>query len=343
MKIVMFFYCLFLLTGTNAYAQLGVKTDNSQPDPSAMLDVKSANKGFLPPRVVLTSINSALPVSAPVAGLFVYNTATAGSVPNNVTPGYYSWNGTKWIPVASPLGSNVGDMLYWNGTQWVGVPIGSNGQVMTINNGIPAWSNQCGMHFTINHVAGTVAPVSKTVIYGTVSNLPGEPLKCWITNNLGADHQAMSVDDATEASAGWYWQFNRKHGYKHDGTTRTPNTAWITSISENSDWIDANDPCNIELGTTWRIPTYTEWNNVDNSGGWTNWNGPWGSGLKLHAAGDLGNSDGSLGSRGSAGNYWSNTQYDATNGWNLSFTSSYSDMNYSSKVYGFSARCIRGY
>ena len=61
-------------------------------------------------------------------------------------------------------------------------------------------------------MAGTVAPVDKTVTYGTVTNIPGETSKCWITSNLGADHQATAVNDATEASAGWYWQFNRHTG-----------------------------------------------------------------------------------------------------------------------------------
>jgi len=202
----------------------------------------------------------------------------------------------------------------------------------------------CGIStLTINHVAGAVAPVTKTTTYGTVTNIPGELTKCWITSNLGSDHQATAVSDATEASAGWYWQFNRKQGYKHDGSTRTPNTTWITSISESSDWITANDPCNIELGTTWHIPTYTEWYNVDNVGGWTSWTGTWGSGLKLHTAGGLLYTDGSLGSRGSAGNYWSSTRYDAANGWYLYFNSGASYVGNSSKAYGFSARCVRDY
>ena len=82
---------------------------------------------------------------------------------------------------------------------------------------------QCGSSLIINHIAlGGVAPVNKTVTYGTTTNIPGEPTKCWITSNLGADHQAASVDDATEASAGWYWQFNREQGYKHVGSTLTP-------------------------------------------------------------------------------------------------------------------------
>jgi antitoxin component YwqK of YwqJK toxin-antitoxin module len=48
----------------------------------------------------------------------------------------------------------------------------------------------CGSPITINHKAGTVAPVTKTVTYGTVTNIPGELTKCWITSNLGADFQA---------------------------------------------------------------------------------------------------------------------------------------------------------
>ncbi len=144
-----------------------------------------------------------------------------------------------------------------------------------------ACSFSCGS-LTINHVEGNVAPVSKTVTYGTIYNIPGEPSKCWITSNLGADHQATAVNDVTEASAGWYWQFNRKQGYKQDGSTVTPSRN-TTSIDENSDWLVTNDPCTTELGTGWRIPTRTEWENVDASGSWNNWNGPWSSGLKLHA------------------------------------------------------------
>jgi hypothetical protein len=202
----------------------------------------------------------------------------------------------------------------------------------------------CGSTITINHATGAVAPVNKTVTYGTVTGIPGELLKCWITSNLGSDNQATAVDDATEPSAGWYWQFNRKQGYKHDGTTRTPNTIWISNnFNEPSGWIAANDPCNIELGLPWRIPTYTEWNNVDNTGGWTNWNGPWGSSLKLHAAGALDYSDGSLYIRGSSGRYWSSTQGAPNDCWYLVFGNWQSAMSNSIKINGFSVRCVRDF
>ncbi len=293
---------MLLFFSSTLFAQVGINADNSAPDGSAMLDVKSTSKGALLPRMTQAQI---LAIQNPSNGLIAFCTTDS----------------KLYVYVSTS-------------SQWKEVPYGA---------GILGQSFPCNFTFTINHIAGVVAPVNKTVAYGTTNGIPGEVAKCWITSNLGSDHQASAVSDATEASAGWYWQFNRKQGYKHDGTTRTPGTTWISSISETSDWIAANDPCNIELGTTWRVPTYTEWYNVDNSGGWTNWNGPWGSGLKLHAAGYLNNSDGSLFNRGATSYYWSSTQLDATSGWYLYFYSSVSYVYTIGKSYGFSARCVREY
>ena len=202
----------------------------------------------------------------------------------------------------------------------------------------------CGFPLTAHHTAGTVAPVTKTVTYGTVTNIPGEPTKCWITSNLGADHQATSMDDASEASAGWYWQFNRKQGYKNDGTIQTPNTQWINPINENSDWLTANDPCTSELGTSWRLPTATEWSNINTNGNWSNWTGPWNSGLKLHAAGSLVFFDGSLGDRGSRGMYWSSNSYDGFDGTYLFLSSIDCEVNnLDMKSWGNSVRCLNDF
>ncbi|NTW31345.1 MAG: hypothetical protein HGB12_01700 [Bacteroidetes bacterium] len=204
---------------------------------------------------------------------------------------------------------------------------------------------ECGSTLVINHVAGNVAPVDKTVNYGTLTtSLSGES-KCWITQNLGSTNQATSATDATEPSAGWYWQFNRKQGFKHDGTTRTPNTTWITTISETSDWLPANDPCTIELGTAWRIPTNTEWFNADATGGWVDYDndatGTYGSVLKIHGAGRLDVSNGSLSYRGSDGWYWSSVRFNDPSGRNVNIGSGNCAMNDYNKAYGFSLRCIK--
>ena len=261
----------------------------------------------------------------------------------------YRWNTTDDYATATEMGtattnSEGGLACGTSYTRFVWAYNGCNSSVSTAltqkTNGCPA---VCGSSFTISHLAsGGVAPVDKTVTYGTVNGIPGEPAKCWITRNLGASQQATAVSDNTEASAGWYFQFNHKQGFKHDGTTRTPNTTWISNINETSDWITAKDPCSIELGAGWRIPTYTEWYNVDNTGGWTTWTGPWGSGLKMHAAGRLFYLDGSLSTtRGNIAYYWSSTQSDATIGSGLSFTSGNCGTNNFNKSLGFSLRCIR--
>jgi hypothetical protein len=194
--------------------------------------------------------------------------------------------------------------------------------------------------FTVNHTAGVNgAPVSKTVTYHPISSNISGTTKCWITQNLGADQQATSVTDATESSSGWYWQFNRSQGYKHDGTTRTPATAWNSSISETSDWLAANDPCGIMLGGGWRIPTATEWGAVvATPNNWTTAGDAFASALKIHQAGLV--LDVSA-QRGAYGYCWSSTQYSAANGNVLTIYSGYSAVSNSPKSYGFSVRCLR--
>ncbi|MCX6288297.1 MAG: hypothetical protein NTW92_00785 [Bacteroidetes bacterium] len=88
---------VMLLSCSILKAQTGIGT--TTPDASAKLDVSSSNKGFLPPRIALTASNSASPVTSPATGLLIFNTATAGSIPNQVTPGYYYWDGVnaKWV------------------------------------------------------------------------------------------------------------------------------------------------------------------------------------------------------------------------------------------------------
>jgi uncharacterized protein (TIGR02145 family) len=301
MKSLILLVLSMIITGTYALAQVGISTDNSAPDQTAMLDVKSTTKGALLPRMTQAQIAAIL---NPANGLQVFCTTSGKMFIYVVTVG-------QWKEVAY-------------GTEVI----------------LPPYS--CGTPVTINHAAGSVSPVSKTVTYGTISNIPGEPLKCWITSNLGSDHQATAVNDATESSAGWYWQFNRKQGYKNDGTVLTP--SWtITTISEDLDWQSANDPCTLELGSGWRLPSYTEWNNVQGAGGWSTWEQIWNSNLKLHAAGYLKSSDGgAIYNRGSYGRFWTSTQSTLhSNGWCFHFASLSNMMDFTGKANGFSVRCLR--
>jgi hypothetical protein len=93
---------LFIYSGS--YAQTGIGT--TTPNASAKLEVASTTQGFLPPRVALTATNVFSPIvgtSSAATGLLVYNTASAGTAPNNVVPGYYYWNGTIWVQISNGL------------------------------------------------------------------------------------------------------------------------------------------------------------------------------------------------------------------------------------------------
>lgn len=91
---------LFVLFSSTINAQnVGINTSGSTPDASAGLDVSFTDKGLLMPRVALTSLDAAGPITSPATSLIVYNTATAGTTPNNVYPGYYYWNGTAWARI----------------------------------------------------------------------------------------------------------------------------------------------------------------------------------------------------------------------------------------------------
>ena len=83
--------------------QVSINTDGSAPHPSAMLEVKSTNKGFLLPRIDFNSRPN--PASA---GLLIFVTAN-GPLGNNA---FYYYDGTGWVMLASAnvfqIGQHIG-------------------------------------------------------------------------------------------------------------------------------------------------------------------------------------------------------------------------------------------
>lgn len=64
-------FIILLIFSTVTYSQVGINTDNSQPDSSAMLDVKSTKKGLLIPRMTLSERDA---IANPAEGLMVFCT-----------------------------------------------------------------------------------------------------------------------------------------------------------------------------------------------------------------------------------------------------------------------------
>jgi len=88
------------LLSAGLHAQsVGIGT--ATPHPSARLHIEDNARGLLIPNVALTATNVAAPVTSPATSLLVYNTATAGAGATAVTPGFYYWDGSQWVRLAT--------------------------------------------------------------------------------------------------------------------------------------------------------------------------------------------------------------------------------------------------
>lgn len=166
-----------LFLGTVLQAQIKVGNNPTSINTNSVLEMESTNKGMLLPRLALTNTTAASPLIAHVAGMTVYNTATAG----DVTPGFYYNNGTVWVRVGSATASN-------NTT---------SGQLITITNG-------AGATFTAMTVAVDTTAlktfISNAVQTGSITgkNTTAGSLVT-VTNGTGATFTAMTVGVDTTA------------------------------------------------------------------------------------------------------------------------------------------------
>ena len=127
-------FLLFWLALCNVLsAQVGINTDGSQPDPSAMLDVKSTTKGLLPPRMNQAALNA---ITNPADGLLIYCTDCGMSG----TGAFYlrisgAWNAmvTCSPPMTPPAGTHVPSttQIVWN---WNAVTGATGYKWNTVNN-----------------------------------------------------------------------------------------------------------------------------------------------------------------------------------------------------------------
>jgi hypothetical protein len=100
-KFLIFSFLLHLLDIPGVMSQVSINTDNSAPDPSAMLDIKSNNKGLLLPRIDFNNRPS-----SPALGLLIYVTAH-GPAGN----GFYFFDGTGWTKISTvsyTMGQHIG-------------------------------------------------------------------------------------------------------------------------------------------------------------------------------------------------------------------------------------------
>jgi hypothetical protein len=94
---------MLILAFANVNAQVAIGT--STPHASAKFQIDATDKGFLAPRVALTSLTDNATIASPATGLMVYCNGTGG-----LEEGFYYWNGSSWTKMSQV--SNNQDLGY---------------------------------------------------------------------------------------------------------------------------------------------------------------------------------------------------------------------------------------
>lgn len=113
-----FLLTFFLLPAIIMAQGVAINEDDSEADASAILDVKSTNKGVLIPKVQLDDKATAAPVANPSEGLLIYNETGMEA------RGYWYWNGTEWVRIQTSESGGpglVGSIISYAG---ISVPAG---------------------------------------------------------------------------------------------------------------------------------------------------------------------------------------------------------------------------
>lgn len=172
---------VFLLLSIISFPQgVAINTDGTVADGSAMLDVKSTNKGILIPRISIPNLSAAAPVTAPINSLLVYNTNAGTGV------GYYYWTGTQWMKLISTSDLSTDGLITCGTANYVVKSDGTNGVCSQIfDNGT-------------NVGIGTASPAYKLDVNGylrvnSTSN-PGRDYRI----QCGSRQEVYTANDLTE-------------------------------------------------------------------------------------------------------------------------------------------------
>lgn len=308
-RLTTFILTFLLFFGASLYAQVAVNTDDSQPDVSAMLDIKSTEQGFLPPRMNTIQRDA---ISSPAEGLIIYNTDD-NCIQIFQDPLWYNFCTQSVLPGPESDCPTIPPFLTADETAVVDVTNSTSGDT---------WMDR--------NLGAYNAARSST--------------DCWAYGNMyqwGRDSESheyrssgTTSDNASTAVPG--------AGNSWDGL-------FITEPNSPYDWLSTQDATlwngpgytNNPCPAGYRLPTETELNNERLS--WApnnNSTGAYGSPLKLPVAGFRDFSNGVLLNVGSSGHYWSstvNSVYSQT----LLFSSSNAFMVSNGRTYGFSLRCLK--
>jgi trimeric autotransporter adhesin len=188
MKNVQFCIVVICLLFTNSVlAQVKIGNTPTTINSNSLLELETTNKGLLLPRIALTGTASASPLSAHVAGMSVYNTATV----SDVTPGYYYDDGTKWLKLGASSNS-------WN-------IAGNAGTSATTN--FLGTTDDIPLSFRVNNInAGKITNTLNNVFFGIYS---GNAITTGTSNSgLGSYSMFNNTSGTGNTAVGIYSMFS---------------------------------------------------------------------------------------------------------------------------------------
>jgi uncharacterized protein (TIGR02145 family) len=96
MKKIYLLCCFYLAMTVSSFPQTGINNDGTQPDPSAMLDVKSNNRGVLVPRMTAVERDA---IASPAKGLLIFCTDNNQYYSNIGIPSAKNWvmMSSQWL------------------------------------------------------------------------------------------------------------------------------------------------------------------------------------------------------------------------------------------------------
>ena len=266
MKKMFFYIVILVLNGSLLFSQVAVNTDGSQPNISAMLDVKSTSKGFLPPRMTGAELNA---VSNPAEGLVVYCTdcgpSGLGSLAVFMAGAWYKLSVNPLSPVAGIHVASFEQIVWnwntvtgatgykWNTTNDYGTATDMGTFTTTTETGLTcstpytryAWAyNGCG--------------------YSTPVTLTQSTLICWFCGDIFTDtRDGKNYNTVLIGTQCWLAQ-NLNVGTKIDGSANQTNNSIVEKYCYDND--DAN--CAVYGGLyQWdELMNYTTTSNSNPSG-----------------------------------------------------------------------------
>jgi uncharacterized protein (TIGR02145 family) len=302
---------LMFITGYALNAQVAVNKDGSAADPSALLDVKSTDAGFLVPRMTQAQIAV---IPSPANGLMVYNTDDCM---------FYTYRDCSG--------------------NWTEVALGTNTISPPFNCGDVLVDSRDGQSYATVQI-GTQCWMAENLNIGTMINGSGNQ-----TDNGTIEKYCYSDNTSNCDTYGGLYQWDEMMGYvTTEGAQGICPTDW--HLPSDAEWIVLEEEVESTTGVTWNITGWrgTDAGGNLKESGTTHWNSP--NAGATNSSGFTGLPGGWRATNGSFGNlptnafFWSSRS--SENGSNaysrfLVYTLAQVYRTSFSQAYGFSVRCIK--